>query len=397
MSNMIDYLKWRGDIPFSLMPFNDVDNLIFTQLCFVDFSNIVSEDPKEKISLHMASRKALARLGPKSKKLGMMIPDEILNLLQLAAISPRYRDIELCGAISFTDTDIETQFSAITAILTDNEAVITFRGTDDSIIGWKEDFNMSLLPNIPSQKLSVEYVKDINCAYPEKNLYISGHSKGGNLSIYSAVNSPDTVKDKIIRVYNNDGPGFKAEFFKSAEYNSVKNKIKTVVPQSSFVGLMFEQDPDTLNVVKSTKAGPFQHDVFSWQVTGPSIEEATLSKETLKGKKAFNNWIDSMDYEDRKDAINTIFDFLMSYDATTLTEAFNNSPKLIRSYRELPEEKRKIVATAFKIFFHQRIKNAIEPITPLFKNFGVLGQKQKKEESKENTEEEENNKTEPKT
>lgn len=381
MPNIIDYLKWRGDIPFSVIPFNDVDNLIFTQLCFVDFSNIVSENTEEKISLHMASRKALSRLGPKSKKLGMMIPDEILNLLQLAAISPRYRDIQLCSCISHTDEKMETQFSAITAIITDTEAVVCFRGTDDSIIGWKEDFNMTLLPNIPSQKMSVDYLQGINSAYPDKSIYICGHSKGGNLSIYSAVNSQESVKEKIIRVYNNDGPGFKAEFFKGENYLSVKDKIYTVIPQNSFVGLMFEQDMDTLKVVKSTNIGAFQHDVFSWQVLGTAIEPSVLSKETLNDKKVFNAWVEGMNYEDRKEVINIIFDFLMSYGATTLSEAFNNSPKLIRSYRELPEEKRKIVATCLKIFFHERIKNVIEPITPLFKNFNVFNSSKKKSEN----------------
>lgn len=368
MPNIIDYLKWRGDIPFSVIPFNDVDNLIFTQLCFVDFTNIVSNKADECISFHLAARKALSRLGPKSKKLGMMIPDEILHLLEIAAVSPRYRNIDLCGFVSFTDTQIETQFAAISAVISENEVVVCFRGTDDSIIGWKEDFNMTLLPNVPSQKMSVNYLDNINSTYPEKYIYVCGHSKGGNLSIYSSVNSSLDTKTKIKRIYNNDGPGFKSEFYLSENYHAVKDKVYTVIPQNSIVGLMFEQDNDSLKVVKSSKNGVFQHDIFSWQVMGTSIEKAVLSKDTVNDKKIFNAWIEGMDIEDRKEAINTIFDFLMSYGATTLTEAISNSPKLLRNYRELPEEKRKLISTAFKIFFHERIKTVIEPFTPLIKS-----------------------------
>ena len=120
--------------------------------------------------------------------------------------------------------------------------------------------------------------------------------------------------------------------------------------------------------MKSSKNGVFQHDIFSWQVMGTSIEKAELSKDTVNDKKIFNAWIEGMDIEDRKEAINTIFDFLMSYGATTLTEAISNSPKLLRNYRELPEEKRKLISTAFKIFFHERIKTVIEPFTPLIKS-----------------------------
>ena len=385
MPNFIDYLKWRGDITFDVSPFNAVDNLIFSQLCFVDFSNIVSENPCEAMPLHMAARKTLARMGPKSKKLGFMIPSEILDLLELLAQTPRYRDISLCAYHSETDTEEEYQFAAISALISKDNLVVTFRGTDDTLVGWKEDFNMVLFPNVPSQKMAVEYLEGIHKAYPEKNIYVCGHSKGGNLAIYSSTMVSDQTQASIVGVYNNDGPGFNKEFFEKEEYLSLKDRMHTIIPQSSFVGLMFEQDEDSLSVVKSTAFGAFQHDVFSWQVMGPALEGASLTKETLKDKKAFNAWVEEMKYEDRKDAVNILFDFLASTGATTLTEAFNNSPKLIRAYRELPEEKRKIVSTSLKIFFHERIKNMIEPITPLFKNLNNRVQT-KKNNDEENIE-----------
>ena len=213
MSNFIDYLKWRGDLSFSASPFNEVDNLIFSQLCFVDFSDIVSSAPEEQICLHMAARKTLAKLGPKSKKLGFMIPKEILDLLELLAQTPRYRNIKLFSYISRTDIDQEFQFSAISAIIDNENIVSVFRGTDDTLIGWKEDFNMILFPNIPSQKMALEYLENIHFAYPDKNLIVCGHSKGGNLAIYSSVMVNESTQKSISKVYSNDGPGFSKSFF----------------------------------------------------------------------------------------------------------------------------------------------------------------------------------------
>ena len=385
MPGILDYLKWRGDISFEASPFNEVDNLIFSQLCFINFSNIVSESQEEFIPLHMAVRKALAKLGPKSKKLGFMIPEDIINLAQLLAITPRYRDILLCGFTSQTDKCIEVQFAALTAIISKKHIVVTYRGTDDTLVGWKEDFNMSLLDNIPSQKLSLEYLEFAAKMHKGKKIYVCGHSKGGNLAIYSAANCICKTKRKIEAVYNNDGPGFKKEFFYNKKYLNIKSKVKTLIPQNSFVGLMFEQDEDTLNVVKSTNIGAFQHDVFSWQVIGPGLEASTLTKDAINGKKAFNAWVEAMIYEERRESINILFEFLSSSGATTLTEAFNNSPKLIITYRSLPEEKRKLVSESLKIFFHERIKNIIEPISPILKNINtVIQNKKNKAQNKKN-------------
>ena len=207
MANILDYLDWRGDLTLAERGFNEVDNLLMAELCFLDFSGIVPADFSAPVFLPDAMRQYDA--ARPQETMGVLVPEQIPELGHKMAASRRFSDLTLCAYVSRTDEETQTQFSALTILLPDKTAYIAFRGTDDTIVGWKEDFNLAFLPVVPAQKMAAEYLSAAAAALPSHPLRVGGHSKGGNLAVYSAVFCGEAVQNQLMRVYNNDGPGFR--------------------------------------------------------------------------------------------------------------------------------------------------------------------------------------------
>ena len=185
MANILDYLDWRGDLTLAERGFNEVDNLLMAELCFLDFSGIVPADFSAPVSLPEAMQKYDA--ARPQETMGVLVPEQIPELGHKMAASRRFSDLTLCAYVSRTDEETQTQFSALTVLLPDKTAYIAFRGTDDTIVGWKEDFNLAFLPVVPAQRMAAEYLAVAAAALPSHPLRVGGHSKGGNLAVYSAV------------------------------------------------------------------------------------------------------------------------------------------------------------------------------------------------------------------
>ena len=265
MANILDYLDWRGDLTLAERGFNEVDNLLMAELCFLDFSGIVPADFSAPAPLPEAMR-AYDRLRPQ-ETMGVLVPEQIPELGRKMAASRRFSDLTLCGYVSRIDEETQTQFSALTLLLPDKTAYIAFRGTDDTIVGWKEDFNLAFLPVVPAQRMAAAYLRAAAQALPSQPLRVGGHSKGGNLAVYSAVFCGESVQNQLMRVYNNDGPGFRTSLLGLPEHKNVADKITTILPESSVVGMLLEHE-ERYEVVRSTQSGLWQHDGFSWQVRG---------------------------------------------------------------------------------------------------------------------------------
>ena len=349
MANLIDYIKWRGDITFDISPFNEIDNVIFTQLSSIDFTDVVSSDTSDPVPLHVAVRTVTDRGRAKKTKLGLIVPDIIFTMAALMAESPRYQDILLCSHVCEIDREKEYQFSATTFILSNDAACIVFRGTDDTLVGWKEDFNLAFNPQIPSHNKAVDYLT-ATASSLGRRIFVCGHSKGGHLSIYSATKADPKIQDRIIKVYCNDGPGFDFNFFSTEEYLRIKPKVTTIVPQGSFVGRIFHQDEDSYRVVKSDVNGLFQHDCFSWQLMKNSFTGDSFTRECERNQMTFNNWISGMSNDDKKMFVDKFFDFLGSAGATTLIELTKNPPQLIKAYKELTDTDKELMKKALRLF-----------------------------------------------
>lgn len=354
--SLFDYIKWRGDLTFDKVFFNEIDAIIFSMLSYINFNGIVSADfNKNGITLEQAANDFFyAEDVLKRSDTGLLFNKELLELLKLCASSARFKNVQLCGFVDSTDIAKEKQFAAFTAVLEDGTNVVAFRGTDDSIVGWKEDFNMSFTTPVPSQKDALAYVKDVAKQLPGK-IRIAGHSKGGNLSVFAATFCPDKIKRRILGVYNSDGPGFEYDITQLEEFRQIADKIHTFIPQTSIVGVLLEHEEDYI-VVKSNENGIMQHNPFSWQLDGPAF--VTLDKLSHQGQiidRTIKDWLKKMDKIQREKFVDALFELLTSSDAKTfseLAEIWTKNPAgALRSLLSLDEETRHIVWKALQQLF----------------------------------------------
>lgn len=348
MANMIDYVKWRGDLSFESSPFNEIDNLILSELSFLDYTDIVGTDPNNFIMLYDALVNVLERVEDEEHELGMFVPAEIFALSRAILRSKRYEKIQV-GFFRFVlDFEKEIQFSAITFKLSEDIAYIAFRGTDDFIIGWKEDFNMLYMTPVPSQVESLKYIKEITSVLNGKFI-VGGHSKGGNLSLYSTLNYKE-LYDRIITIYNNDGPGL--ENFEIQRTCLKNEKIINIIPKDSIIGRLFMSCGKTL-VVDSTAKGFMQHDPFTWKVMGNTFESVNNTTDNSDGlEKAIKDLITQMSVAEREKFVESTFAILESTGEKTLRSLSNNKGKIIFKYFTLDSEMKRIVRK-FAIIFRK--------------------------------------------
>lgn len=325
MANILDYIQWRGDLSFEQSPLNEVDALIFSQISYTDFSNLgVNGFTKNTITFkELMELFASSPDFEKRKYFGAMIDKRTVELIQNAASSKRFGEVKVCGFVNKIDLENEEQFSAITFILPENKFIIAYRGTDDTIVGWKEDFNLSYMDTVPSQVDALLYLEDA-AHYLKGDIYLAGHSKGGNLAVYSASKCGLKIQKRIKKIFDNDGPGFPESFFASREYQEVKNKINLFVPENSIVGMLFEHDKNFVTV-ECDKRGIEQHNPFNWHLLCTDfIERADVTKESKIINKSVNQLFKDLDVEQRKIFIETIFGTLKETNALTNTELIKN-------------------------------------------------------------------------
>ena len=363
MANIIDYLDWRGDLTLEVSPFNEVDNLLLSELSFLDLAGIVPDAGQgPSVPLREAVTAYFRKNEGRDLSMGVLVPDQIPEMAEKMALSRRFSDWKLDCYRACLDTEQEIQFAALTIDLGNGSLYLSFRGTDDTIVGWKEDFNMAFLSTVPSQRLAVDYIRDVAARYPRRKLYIGGHSKGGNLTVYGAVFCGAKIQRRILTAYNNDGPGFKESLVDRPEYQAVRDRIVTIVPQSSVVGMLLEHD-DNYCVVKSSRQDIFfQHDGFSWEVLGTRFVHLDgISQGGRIHDQAIRAFISEMDDQQRAAFVDALFEVLGSTNAKTLTELDADWVKslsaMIRTYKDLSRESRQMLSRAVKVFVRASAEN----------------------------------------
>ena len=346
MASILDYLDWRGDITFAERPFNEVDNLLLAELSYLDFGGIVPADFAAAVPLSDAVA-AFTKRTPHAD-MGVLVPDKIPGLAQKMAASARFRDVLLSGYVCKLDEQTETQFAALCAALPDGTVYAAFRGTDDTIVGWKEDFNMGFLPIVPSQREAADYLRVAAAAFPSQKLRAGGHSKGGNLAVYAAVWCGESVQDQLLAVYNNDGPGFHTSLLDRPEHQRIANRIQTILPESSVVGMLLEHE-ESYQVVRSNQVGLMQHDGFSWQVLGTQFVH--LSGLTEGGRivdSALRDFVRGLNQEQRIRFVDALFEVLTCTNAETLTDlkdgGFRTAYSMLKTVRSLDPDTRQALS-----------------------------------------------------
>ena len=350
MGNLMEYLDWRGDLKFSQLELCEVDSLILSIISYVNFDGIVPPPEDGGSITYLEAMRAYLKLyGGRAQTLGRLIPAEALGIAVKAAKTRRYAGIRLSDYVQDTDDDQQKQFSAVTFRITRDKYFVCFRGTDDTLIGWKESFNMSFMRPIPAQSTAEEYFNRVSERLSGGLFYLGGHSKGGNLAVYSAVRCPEETKKRILGVYNNDGPGFDTEFITGADYLSIKPKIHTIIPQSSVVGMLLEHEED-YEVVKSSANGIMQHHGHTWEVMGGSfihLDTVTESSKLIDTK--LKEWLAAMSPEDREAFVDKVYETVSSTGAKTLSELSSEKVKLVKAWNSLDGDTRSVILKCISI------------------------------------------------
>lgn len=359
MGNLFDYLEWRGDLTFAQSEFNKVDNLVLSVLSYVELTGIAPEEGcNEKITIKEAADYYFEFHDLKEDAPGLLLSNDFIKLFYIMARSKRFGSLQISHYVNHVDEAEEKQFSALTVYLGDRTAFIAFRGTDDTIVGWKEDFNMSFQTPVPSQTEAVSYLKMI-MKQTRCKLRLGGHSKGGNLAVFATAFSGIRAQRRVIEIYNNDGPGFTRKIIETDEYKNIMEKIHTYVPQSSVIGMLLEHE-ESYQVVHSNQKGIFQHDPFSWEITGTEfVYEKNLTHESRVVDQTLKEWILSMDDAQKSEFVDALFGIFEDEEYTTLSElSIKSLGAMIKSYNNMAEETRHMLQKTIKLLIEQAKKNA---------------------------------------
>lgn len=325
MANILDYIKWRGDLSFVQDPLNEVDALIFSSLSYICYGGSVEEQPAKSIKLSNAAADFF-ELNDQDNRLRVKAD---LELLKLASQSKRFGDTKICMYRNLYIPEQETQFAAMNFLLDDGNMFLAYRGTDYTITGWKEDFNMTFQQTVPAQRLAVQYLRDVAMEY-SCSMYLGGHSKGGNLSVFAASRCGPMIQSRILTVYNFDGPGFTDYLMGDPGYLNMVPSIITLIPQSSVIGLLLEHEEE-YSVIQSKTVSILQHDPYSWDLMGKSfIRRPELTENSRFLDATIKNWFASMTNQERNQLVDVMFGLLGSGNTQMVQDIL--SPKNLRTY-----------------------------------------------------------------
>ncbi len=344
MNNIMDYLDWRGDLSFEADPMNEVDSLILSTLTYIEFDGLVPfEEKGSTVVLSEIAQQAYDAIDFSSPRCKDPFFEHIPELLLKAAGSQRFGSLRLSYYINRLNVDASEQFSAIVFSFSDRLHYIAFRGTDDNLIGWKEDFMMSFLDEVQAQRDAVEYTRFV-LHYLEGEIYLGGHSKGGNLAVYVSANILE-AQDRILGIYNNDGPGFQEKFIESEGYHRIVPRIHTILPKSSVVGMLMEHLEDYV-VVNSNQKGIMQHNAMSWEVLGKHfVYMPGVEKSSIFLNQALRQWLSEITVDERAAFVEELFDIINAAGMDTISSITAEKRlavnAMIRAYKSMsPETKR---------------------------------------------------------
>ncbi len=348
MANMLDYLDWRGDLSMTKDPFNEVDNLILAELSYIPFNEYMPKAGSDE-SVRL---KDVGEAFFEDYKLEDTADNwnKSPQVLKAAMKMNRFKKMKLRWFVDEFDQENEQQLSIVTFELEDGTAYVAFRGTDGTLIGWKEDFNMAYLFDTPGQKRAAEYLNEHFMNY-DRPIRLGGHSKGGNFAMYAGIFCDPAVREKILTIYSNDGPGFHDEVMATDSYRAAKDKIVSIIPESSVVGMLLENQLSHI-LVKSTEDGFKQHDPLSWRVKRTKFVRAPeLSSSSALLDATLTQWLGTLDIKERKIFVDSLFDTIAASGAMTIEEMNSNPVKcysaIIKASTKLSKKKQKVISDAF--------------------------------------------------
>ena len=385
MANIIDYINWRGDLPVNAaFPWNELDDLVMARASYLPFEQLFGkkpeqeeaaapladnmqdsavnwEDPENRIdsASDRIDQNQVLPLFIAAARMAAM-PSEVFHfredpkLVAALADSRRYQPLTVSDYVEHTQDEKQEQFAAVTIHLPNREMYLSFRGTDASLIGWKEDFNMAFQTHIPAQIEALRYVQLISRKFPHEMMRLGGHSKGGNIAMYAAFYMPERTKTRVLAVLNYDGPGFMSDIMEEKKEDTVIDRFRVYIPQESVVGRLLEMSV-VPTVVYSESSNVHQHNIYNWQV----MKDRFIRAENLTGgseilDESLKQWLEETSPEQRQIFVDGLFDVVSTTNAKTVREMgfgiLKNFPGLVKQYRSISEEDRKTIMSMLQLF-----------------------------------------------
>lgn len=352
MGTIIDYVREYGCYTFEKKPFNEVDSLVLSQLSYLKFDGLAPElsEHKKAVSIGYLNQHAQRDKLFADKRFA----DNNYALFTALCGSLRFGKMRMNYYVNEVDTEKEVQFSAIVFYLGKGCTYVAYRGTDETIVGWKEDFNLAFQTPVPGQLKSVDYLK--KAAWRIRgSFYVGGHSKGGNLAVYAAMNAAPRLQKRIVEVYSHDGPGFRPEILASADFDRIAGKIRKIVPQSSFIGMLL-QSQEQYQVIESAGFGLLQHDPFTWIVERNTFQRADKIYEgRLFLDETLNEWILGMEEAQIQFFVDTLYQVVSEAEIDNLIDFTDrwkeNVNALIEALKDLDDVSKKMMGQIVKSLF----------------------------------------------
>lgn len=321
--------------PFDELPFNAIDSLILSCMAYVRLPDqalpaLTNDKGTAFKELYLAEEFAkmfyTVYSAPHSK-----------DLLAALCASPRFRNMKVKDYQQKSDAQSSMQFAAVCFQLNENLAYVAYRGTDATVVGWKEDFNMAFQYPVPSQEMASRYLEEVS-QHLKGSLIVGGHSKGGNLAVYASMNVSEAIQDRILSIYSLDGPGFPNEILNSEAFGKIAQKVKKILPQSSVIGMLLEHQED-FTIIKSNRFSVWQHDPYSWEVEHDHfIEISHLTPGASYLNRTINAWLMQITPSERERFISSLYRILAKNDTKTSKEFKNQIPHYLPYYIQAASE-----------------------------------------------------------
>ena len=359
MGNLITYVQQYEAQTFQEKLVTDIDILVLTEIAYLPFDEIVSSSFEEKaaISLNQLGKEFETIREKEHEKNPFMITEERIQLLELVSKSQRFKDIKVFGFMNDIDDELTKQFAAVCYQWKEDSRWIIFRGTDESLTGWKEDFMMTYSDLIPAQTDAIEYLRK-QAELFKGNLNVSGHSKGGNLSLYASAMQEEDIQNRIQQIYCWDSPGVHRSILNTEGYHRIVSKAKRYIPQDSIVGLMLESHVP-YHIIESQGSGISQHSALMWNIEEDHFVELTeLTRNSQLTDQTFKQWTEVVSDEDLKLFFDTFFDLIFEMGVETVNDVYYNFRMYMQKFFEkayqMDTEKREILLRVGRLLFQIR-------------------------------------------
>lgn len=359
MNDLLDYIYWRGDLTFEQDALNEIDALILSKFSYIDFT-LLAEEPlvSGDLTIHEAANRWKEADRNAFMPTGYLLHEQAYEALTLAGNTNRFKDILIAKDIKSLSVEDESQFGVTSFHRNGLPFFIAFEGTDLRSIAWKEDLQMSYLPQVPSQRMAAEFLEEHFKEYPYP-VTIGGHSKGGNLAIYSAIFNREKNQDLIEGIYSYDSPGFLKSMLQNDRYKNIGHKIHSYVPQDSIIGLLMHKLEEQ-HIVYSHATDSRQHDVFTWKIYGNRFVESKLTESASHIKQITNDLLDELSLDELEHFSEALFsiigdgedDYIMGDRQFRLEKI----PRIIIEFTNLNSESRQILLKVLRIFYRKRLE-----------------------------------------